>query len=178
MSNDATGNNNNHTMNSSEEQEKYIVREGTTKDAEKIISFNLAMAFETENLILNKEIVEKGVKTLLDNPQKGKYYVVEINVDNKQKVVIGSCLVTYEWSDWRCLDYYWLQSVYVDVEHRRKGVFTKLYKHVENICKENNSSLRLYVERTNNNAKQTYTKLGMNLSHYDMFDIDFFKEQL
>ncbi|KAL9642463.1 hypothetical protein ABK040_011031 [Willaertia magna] len=163
MSNDATGNNNNHTMNSSEEQEKYIVREGTTKDAEKIISFNLAMAFETENLILNKEIVEKGVKTLLDNPQK---------------VVIGSCLVTYEWSDWRCLDYYWLQSVYVDVEHRRKGVFTKLYKHVENICKENNSSLRLYVERTNNNAKQTYTKLGMNLSHYDMFDIDFFKEQL
>ncbi|KAL9650103.1 hypothetical protein ABK040_011274 [Willaertia magna] len=97
MSNDATGNNNNHTMNSSEEQEM-----------------------------------------LYNNPQKGKYYVVEINVDNKQKVVIGSCLVTYEWSDWRCLDYYWLQSVYVDVEHRRKGVFTKLFKHVENICKENN----------------------------------------
>jgi len=50
-------------------------------------------------------------------------------------------------------------------------VFRLLYNHVENLAKESQIlSLRLYVERDNTIAKNTYQKLGMNLSHYDMFE--------
>lgn len=32
-------------------------------------------------------------------------------------------LVTFEWSDWRNAQYWWIQSLYVVPEHRRKGIF-------------------------------------------------------
>jgi ribosomal protein S18 acetylase RimI-like enzyme len=35
--------------------------------------------------------------------------------------------------------------------------------------------LRLYVERTNEAAQATYTKLGMEASHYNMFEMDLMK---
>ncbi len=33
-------------------------------------------------------------------------------------------------------------------------------------------SIRLYVERTNTIAQQTYNNLGMHHSHYDLYEID------
>ena len=38
----------------------------------------------------------------------------------------------------------------------------------EDIC-----GIRLYVERTNTIAQQTYEDLGMTHSHYDLYEIDF-----
>ena len=33
--------------------------------------------------------------------------------------------------------------------------------------------VRLYVERTNTGAQATYKKLGMDHSHYDLYETDF-----
>jgi hypothetical protein len=89
------------------------VRTAERRDAELIVSFNISMAKETENIDLDLVTVRNGVNTVFNTPQKGTYFVAEI--DNK---VVGSLMVTYEWSDWRCKDYWYIQSVFVDPNYR------------------------------------------------------------
>ena len=95
-------------------------------------------------------------------PRKGLYFVAEID-----GVVAGQMMITFEWSDWRNGDIWWIQSVYVPAEHRRKGVFKSLYEHVRAEARRRGVvGLRLYVERENQAAQQTYIAMGMHLSHY------------
>ena len=80
-------------------------------------------------------------------------------------------LVTKEWSDWNSCNYWWIQSVYVRPEFRGNGVFTALYQEVKRLAKESGStSLRLYVDKDNEKAQYRYRKLGMEQSHYLMFE--------
>ena len=85
--------------------------------------------------------------------------------------MIGSLLITYEWSDWRNSFVWWIQSVYILPAHRRKGVFKDLYLHVRETALQNGvAGLRLYVETENMTAQKTYTAMGMNSDHYKMFE--------
>lgn len=72
-------------------------------------------------------------------------------------------MVTYEWSDWRNGVLWWIQSVYVHPDFRRKGVFSALYRNVQSLALSTDDvrGLRLYVEHNNKNAQQTYQTLGM-----------------
>jgi len=152
-----------------QEDSPYKVREATIADASTIADFNIRMAYETEKRQLIPERVKRGVETVFQVPGKGQYFVATLNDQ-----VVGSCMITYEWSDWNCCDYWYLQSVFVEPDHRRKGVFGKLFKYVEQACiNAKSASLRLYVDKTNENAKQSYLKLGMQISHYEMFEKDF-----
>lgn len=138
------------------------IRRATTADFEVIASFNQAMAMETESLALDPAKIIPGVQAVLADERKGYYFVAEI--DGK---IAGQMMVTFEWSDWRNGNIWWIQSVYVPSEHRRKGVFKALYSHVRvEASKHHVVALRLYVERENVAAQQTYISLGMHLSHY------------
>ena len=146
------------------------VREATPDDASRIVEFQQAMALETEGKTLDESLVTPGVAAVFASPDKGFYIVAEIDDD-----VVGSLLITYEWSDWRNATFLWIQSVFVDAGHRRQGVYTAMHNHVlahaesdSGIC-----GVRLYVERTNTGAQQTYKSLGMDHSHYDLYEIDF-----
>jgi GNAT superfamily N-acetyltransferase len=134
------------------------VREARPGDAEVIARYNAAMAKETEGKALDPGCVGTGVAALFDNPSLGQYWVVEADGQ-----VIGQVMVTYEWSDWRNGMIWWIQSVYVRPESRRKGVFSGLYRHVESLAEAAPGviGLRLYVEGNNVRAQQTYTALGM-----------------
>lgn len=144
-----------------------MVREANIKDLQTIVKFNYNLAVETESLTLNLERLTKGVQIILTNPTKGKYFVYEI--DGK---VVGQLLITYEWSDWRCGDFLWIQSVYVAKEYRNQGVFSALFQHVQNLAlkSEQICGLRLYVEKNNIVAKRTYQKLGMKDAIYDLYE--------
>ncbi|MGQ9620504.1 MAG: GNAT family N-acetyltransferase [Bacteroidales bacterium] len=142
------------------------VREATKSDSEAIIDFQIKMAWETEYLKLDREKVTHGVNTVFNNPMKGKYYVAES--DSK---VVASLLITYEWSDWRNANVWWLQSVYVVPEHRRMGIFRTMYGFVKDAAvKQNAAGLRLYVEPNNKAARKTYEALGMKSEHYIMYE--------
>jgi GNAT superfamily N-acetyltransferase len=128
------------------------------------------MAWETERKRLEPPVVAEGVKTLLKNPQHGFYIVAEM-----ANQVVGCLMVTYEWSDWRCGLFWWIQSVYVNPEFRRKGVFRKLYEflkqkasHEQNIC-----GFRLYVEQANYAAQSTYAGVGMKETSYRFYEESF-----
>jgi GNAT superfamily N-acetyltransferase len=136
----------------------FTVRESRRGDADVIACFNAAMAEETEGKALDPGCVGPGVAALFDNPSLGQYWVAE-----NDGQVIGQLMVTYEWSDWRNGMIWWIQSVYVRPESRRKGVFSGLYRHVESLAAAAAGviGLRLYVEGNNVRAQQTYEALGM-----------------
>ncbi|MFC1633376.1 GNAT family N-acetyltransferase [Planctomycetota bacterium] len=149
---------------------KLLVRMGEEKDAKILAKSNIAMAWETEQKRLSPPVVADGVQSLLSNPRHGFYVVAEI-----EHKVVGSLMVTFEWSDWRDASYWWIQSVYVKPEFRKKGVFRKLYAFVkEKASQETNvCGLRLYVEQDNLTAQNTYQKIGMNQTPYKLYEESF-----
>lgn len=140
-------------------------REAVLADAAIITEFQLAMAWETEQLRLNPLKCTPGVLAVFEQPQRGRYYVA-LEGDR----VFGSLLITYEWSDWRNGDFWWIQSVYVIPEARGKGVFKQLFHHVKSLAETRTDvcGLRLYVEKRNTRAKQVYQQLGMSGDHYEV----------
>ncbi|MFO1351137.1 MAG: GNAT family N-acetyltransferase [Gammaproteobacteria bacterium] len=146
---------------------EFTVRRATIADSTTLVAFNQAMAQETENRELATEIIAAGVTGLLQAPQYGFYLVAHTPAQ-----VIGSLLVTYEWSDWRNGPIWWLQSVYVVPEWRGRGVYRELYLAVKNLAHEqgNVRGFRLYVDADNRTAQLAYTRLGMRQSHYLLYE--------
>lgn len=162
------------------------VRDATRADIDRIAGFQQAMAMETEGRKLDAGTIRRGVTAVFDDPLKGFYIVAVVEESGGNSSgdsgdnggvgkVVGSLLITYEWSDWSAATWWWIQSVYVDAAWRRKGIYRRLYEHIlamtegrDDIC-----GIRLYVERTNTVAQQTYNALGMSHSHYDMYEIVF-----
>lgn len=142
------------------------IRKAIPSDAGEITSFQQKMAWETEKLALDPSTVADGVKAVFDNADRGLYWVTE-----EQGKVVASLLITYEWSDWRNANVWWIQSVYVLPEHRRSGIFRKMYEHIkEEARKEGIPGLRLYVETNNTRAQKTYEALGMKCEHYRLYE--------
>ncbi len=143
------------------------IRTGQAVDIPTLVNFNAAMAKETEGLILDRETLTHGVQSLLNDPQKGFYLVLE--VDHR---VRASLMITYEWSDWRNGLFWWIQSVYVDPEYRKQNLFKQMYTHIYNLVKKDNTAvgLRLYVDNDNEIAQNVYTSLGMHQTNYYLFE--------
>ena len=139
-------------------------------DIKEIIQFNINMAMETENKKLNKETVTKGVQEVFNTPSLGYYIIVK-----DSSGILGCLMITYEWSDWRNGLFWWIQSVYVKKEYRRKGVYRKMYKfiHERAIADKKCTGIRLYVENNNSIAQKVYNNLGMTETYYKLFEVDF-----
>lgn len=144
------------------------IRDATVDDAETIAAFNAAMAQETEHRTLDEATLERGVRRAFDRSDV-RYFIAQI--DGR---VVGQMMLTYEWTDWRDGVFWWIQSVYVAPEARRRGVFRALYGHVKHLAESDPDcrGLRLYMERDNHNAAATYEALGMTRTAYDLYEID------
>lgn len=143
------------------------IRLADSADVEVLVQFNAAMAHETEARTLDLATLRAGVTAVLTEPRRGFYLVAEHDGE-----IAGCLMITYEWSDWRNGDWWWLQSVYVHAGRRRHGVFRALYAEVERRAAQRDDvvGVRLYVERENQRAQQTYASLGMSQSHYHMYE--------
>jgi len=146
------------------------IRRARPTDTAIIADFNSRMAWETERRRLNPGRVKRGVAALLKDRAKGIYYVAEEN-----GAVVGQLLITFEWSDWRNGNFWWIQSVYVVPEFRKRGVFRALFGHVHKLAKSRRDicGLRLYVETANDRAQRTYRRLAMRPAPYRIFEMDF-----
>jgi GNAT superfamily N-acetyltransferase len=150
--------------------EAVLIRAARATDAAVIARFNRAMALETEQRKLSLPRVLRGVKALLIDPAKGAYFVAESGGE-----VIGQLLITYEWSDWRNGNFWWIQSVYVAPAWRGRGVFKGLHAHIERLAQKRKDvcGLRLYVDAQNTKAKEVYARLGLKVTHYELWETDF-----
>lgn len=121
------------------------------------------LAQETESAELPIGVVTAGVVAILNDPSKGRYWVAE-----HEGKPVGQILITFEWSDWRNGMLWWIQSVYVHSDFRRRGVCSALYRHVESLASRHPEvcGIRLYVERDNEPAQRAYSALGMSMTEY------------
>nr|CAA6830161.1 MAG: Protein export cytoplasm protein SecA ATPase RNA helicase (TC 3.A.5.1.1) [uncultured Thiotrichaceae bacterium] len=143
------------------------IRQATPQDAQAIADFNSLMAMETEGKTLQPDTIFSGVTNMIANPAYGYYLVAE-----QDGQVVGSLMVTSEWSDWRDGLFWWIQSVYIRKEWRRQGIYRKLYDMVKTLAAENGNicGYRLYVEKDNLKAQQTYQSLGMTETDYFIYE--------
>jgi ribosomal protein S18 acetylase RimI-like enzyme len=143
------------------------IRTATAEDVDALVEFNQAMALETEGKRLDPDILRAGVTAVFADAQKGFYVVAD-----EDGSVAAGLMVTTEWSDWRNGWFWWIQSVYVQPEHRGSGLYGQMYAFVksraaeaENVC-----GFRLYVEKENERAQRVYEKLGMERTYYLMYE--------
>jgi len=144
------------------------VGRAATEDVAAIAQFNIAMAAETEDLALDPQTVHAGVAAVVSDDRRGFYLVARS--DGK---AVGSLMITYEWSDWRNGNLWWIQSVYVVPSARKQGIFRLLYDNVISLAKQSGDAagVRLYVEKDNRGAQEVYRKLGMSETAYRVFEI-------
>ena len=149
------------------------IREAVLADGTAIAGFNMQLARESEGLELDAARVQAGVAAILKDRAKGSYYVAEA-----AGAVVGQTMITYEWSDWRNGNIWWIQSVYVKPEFRRAGVFRALFDHLRSLAQAQPEvcSIRLYVHADNTRACQSYERLGMTRTHYQVYELDVPKE--
>ena len=143
------------------------IRIAKAEDANSLVEFNQAMALETEGKRLNADILKNGVEAVFYDKSKGFYVVAE-----EDEQIVGGLMVTFEWSDWRNGWFWWIQSVYILPDFRGRKIYSLLYEFVKNkaAAQGNICGFRLYVEKENVTAQKVYEKLGMQSSHYLMYE--------
>jgi len=142
------------------------VRKAVPTDVTFLVQAQVRMAFETERMTLAPDTVTLGVARVFQEPELGQYFVCEVGGK-----LAGCLLITREWSEWRNLEIWWIQSVFTEPEFRGQGVFKSLYAHVKGLVQSRPDvgGLRLYMEHDNHSARRVYEKLGMS-SHYLAFE--------
>jgi GNAT superfamily N-acetyltransferase len=146
------------------------IRDARDDDLVFIVHANRGLARETEGLELDPGLVRPGVAAVLADPSHGRYFIAE--ADNLR---VGQMMITYEWSDWRNGVFWWIQSVFVEPGHRRKGVFSSLFRDVSRRAGEDSAvcGIRLYVDRSNARARDIYAHLGLHESNYRVMETVF-----
>jgi GNAT superfamily N-acetyltransferase len=144
-----------------------VIRDALPKDREAIIDFNACLALETESKTLDLAVLGQGVDLALADPDRLRYWVAELDGQ-----AVGQTAITREWSDWRNGWLWWLQSVYIKPDFRGLGIFRALYGHIRQqaLARGDVIGIRLYVERENLRAQETYRALGLVPGGYHVYE--------
>lgn len=139
------------------------IRRATPADADVVVEFNRLLALESEGKTLDVALLKPGVAAALADTHKALYFLA-----SDGEATAGQTMITFEWSDWRNGWIWWIQSVYVRPEFRRRGVFKALYEHIADSARRDPGvvGIRLYVEKENVAAQQTYARMGMERTGY------------
>ncbi len=146
--------------------EPIAIRPAATGDVDIIVRFNMEMALESEGRGLSPETLRRGVEASLGDPGLGEYFLAETGGK-----VAGQIRVTREWSDWNGGFYWWIKNVYVPPPARRRGIYAALHAHVRGLAREAGAcGLLHYDYRENAPARSVYRRLGMDQSHYLIYE--------
>lgn len=147
---------------------KVHVRPAQATDAERIAAWVVAVAHESEGVRVDEATVLRGVRSAIADPAHRRYYVAERNGEP-----VAGCLVTTEWSDWTASWYAWLQSIYIEKEHRGRegGLLEALLDHVhEEMDPRGTRLVRLYVDAENTRAIKAYERCGYQKTSYLIYE--------
>ena len=143
-------------------------RRAAIPDVDTIARFNIQLAMETEEKALHAETIRQGVAAGLQYFPEVQYFVAEASGR-----VVGQLMFTREWSDWRNGWMLWLQSVYVPLQFRDRGVFRGLLDFALQAVSADQQAVgvRLYAERDNRDAIAVYERLGFQDAGYRILEI-------
>lgn len=145
----------------------WTVRRATLDDLPALVEGNTRLAAETEDKHLDAHVLSEGIRTLLAQPHRGRYFVA-----CRGSRVVGQLMITPEWSDWRNGEIWWIQSVYVWPEFRRQGVYRALHAAMLQAARQQGNvvALRLYVVQGNAPARRTYESQGLRDAGYIVYE--------
>jgi GNAT superfamily N-acetyltransferase len=149
--------------------ERITIRDANELDVPLLVEYNKKLALESEGKILDDPTLIAGVRRGLTHPELARYFIAQAGGRP-----VGTTMLTFELTDWRDGVLWWLQSVYVEPEYRRHGVFREIYHHIEALARKHPDvrGLRLYVHRDNHRAMKTYENVGMSKAEYDLYEHD------
>jgi len=126
------------------------------------------MAMESEGITLDRRTVTLAMERFLNDQSRGFYILAR-----HEGKIVGQCMITSEFSDWKNGEYWWVQSAYVATGHRRKGVLRAMLDETKRRARAKGDvfGIRLYVDKGNENAIEAYRRLGLPFSHYHMMDV-------
>jgi len=142
-------------------------RPAGAEDVEFIATSQCRLAAESEALTLDPATVRKGVQAVIDDANRGRYWLAKVDGQ-----AVGCLMIIREWSDWRNCEVWWIHSLYVLPEFRRRGVLRAMYDHLTAMVEADQSvrGLRFYVEKDNRTAMAAYEALGMDGGHYKLYE--------
>lgn len=145
-----------------------VIQKASCKHLDTILKFNLALALETENRVLNKEVLRQSIQAVLEDHKKGTYLVACIDQE-----VVGQVMYTYEWSTWRNAYFMWITDLYIPPAHRKKGIFKHLSDYVMDLYHRDPHTvgLRFCVDKTNTAVAPIYQKAGWKEGNYNLWEI-------
>lgn len=145
------------------------IRDATVGDVESIVDFNYRLAAESEDKTLDRDLLRKGVQRGFSRTELCRYFIAE--VDGKPA---GMTMLTYELTDWQDGVIWWLQSVYVYPQYRKRGVFRTIFQHIEGLGRSDPDArtLCLYVKTHNLGALKTYKSMGMVDGNYEVLEYE------
>lgn len=140
----------------------YTIRSATPSDLAALVRFTVAEALEAENLQLSEEAVHRGVAGAFRDPPLARYWVAERSGD-----IAGHVSVVTEWSNFHGGFYWWVQSLFIDPEHRGAGLVGLLLEHLVSEARTGDAlDLRLYAHASNARALRVYERCGFMTSPY------------
>jgi GNAT superfamily N-acetyltransferase len=141
----------------------YRLRSATSADIETIVAFTLEEAREAEGRELDPECARRGVRAGLEDPSLATYWVAESG-DGR---VVASTSVVREWSNFNGGYYWWVQSLFIEAEHRGSGLVDLLLDRVAEAAQAAGAlDLRLYAIRSNRRALEAYRRCGFDEAPY------------
>ena len=142
-----------------------LIRFAQENDIEQIARNNVQLAHISENRDIEFDQGLKGVRQVIEDRHKGFYVIAE-----EKDMILGQILVTFEWSDWKAMNMWWLQSIYVKKEWRQKGILTKLLNFIYDLAaRKNITNFRLYVHKNNKKAIKIYERMRMKKEPYIIY---------
>ncbi|GLQ87616.1 GNAT family N-acetyltransferase [Dyella flagellata] len=146
----------------------HTTRRAELADLERLVAFTLAEAGEAEGAQKDHAKVDAGIRTALLDESVAMYWVLEHGGD-----VIGHVSIVREWSDWHAGYYWWIQSMYLEPDHRGRGLMRHLLLAVRQCASEQHAlELRLYVHKGNMPAIHAYQRAGFRDSDYRLMAMD------
>jgi ribosomal protein S18 acetylase RimI-like enzyme len=142
---------------------RYTLRAAEIADIDVLVGFTIREAQEAEGEALNPEAARRGVSAAFDNPALATYWVAE----SLEGAVVASTSVVKEWSNFHGGSYWWIQSLFIDSEHRGAGLVEAILHHLsEEAASAGALDLRLYVHKSNGRALRAYQRYGFSPSPY------------
>jgi GNAT superfamily N-acetyltransferase len=143
------------------------IRQAVPTDLLALVGFQVDCAREISGMELEPVTVERGVRVVLETPERGFWLVSEFG-DGE---LSGCLMVQMEWSDWRAADVWWVYSVFVAPSYRRLGVFRAMFEYLEGLADAAGAvALRLYTDRANTAAGEVYRRVGMTDDRRRLFE--------
>eukprot|EP00672_Neobodo_designis_P021063 CAMPEP_0174832738 /NCGR_PEP_ID=MMETSP1114-20130205/3829_1 /TAXON_ID=312471 /ORGANISM="Neobodo designis, Strain CCAP 1951/1" /LENGTH=404 /DNA_ID=CAMNT_0016066603 /DNA_START=65 /DNA_END=1279 /DNA_ORIENTATION=- len=175
---------------------KVTIRPATEADAATVAEFEQQLSITTEGNRLDQAAVERGVRVPLERPNLARIFVACVyrragenndsfvsapddeddssddkNGAKKVEEIIGFMTAGVQWSEWEGGFVHYVFSTFIAEPYRGRGVFGQLFRFVKKYVLADRLSvgMRLYVERENDRAQETYKRLGMEIEDFVMF---------